>query len=152
MDCVGSWGACAGPPLAQFKTYTWTTSPLNGGSAATCGYPNGQTDSTGCNSCPTIGNYTHNVAGACWDFTQSANGNFCQGEKAPECGSLTWGLSYQVGNTHLGCSGPYSCPPTFGSCNPADHANSAQKLKVNCGCDSFPSNGGEWFTGVYTCN
>ncbi len=43
VDCVGSWGACAGP-APQSKTYTWTTLPLNGGSTATCAYPNGQTD------------------------------------------------------------------------------------------------------------
>ena len=47
VDCVGSWGACAGGP-PQFKTYTWTTPPLNGGSALTCGYPNGQTDTAAC--------------------------------------------------------------------------------------------------------
>ena len=48
MDCVGSWGACAGPPAAQFKTYTWTIPPLNCGSTATCGYPDGQTDTFAC--------------------------------------------------------------------------------------------------------
>ncbi|MBL7543226.1 MAG: prepilin-type N-terminal cleavage/methylation domain-containing protein [Bdellovibrionaceae bacterium] len=47
VDCVGSWGACSGGP-PQFKTYTWTTPPLNGGSTATCAYPNGQTDSATC--------------------------------------------------------------------------------------------------------
>ncbi len=47
VDCVGSWGACAGP-TPQFKTYNWTTPPLNGGSTATCLYPDGQTDSSAC--------------------------------------------------------------------------------------------------------
>ena len=89
VDCVGSWGACGGPPLAQFKTYTWTTLPLNGGAACSSNPANGQTDSTGCNSCPTIGHYNFNNAGACWIFTQNANGNFCQGEKTPEC-LLDW--------------------------------------------------------------
>lgn len=89
VDCVGSWGVCAGPPLAQFKTYSWTTLPLNGGSAATCTYPNGQTDATGCNSCPTIGDYTYRSAGSCWTFSANANGNYCSGEKSPEC-LLDW--------------------------------------------------------------
>jgi hypothetical protein len=47
VDCVGSWGSCAGGP-PSFKTYTWTTTPKNGGSTATCAYANGQTDSSGC--------------------------------------------------------------------------------------------------------
>jgi hypothetical protein len=53
VDCVGSWGSCAGGP-PTFKTYTWTTTPKNGGSTATCAYPNGQTDSSGCSTpvCP----------------------------------------------------------------------------------------------------
>lgn len=47
VDCAGSWGACGGA-AAPYKTYTWTTLPRNGGSAATCAYPNGQTDPVGC--------------------------------------------------------------------------------------------------------
>lgn len=50
VDCVGSWGACAGGP-PQYKTYNWTTLPLNGGSTASCTYPNGQTDVNACMTC-----------------------------------------------------------------------------------------------------
>ena len=87
VDCVGSWSACAGGP-PQFKTYTWTTPPLNGGSVATCSYPNGRTDANGCNACQTIGDYQYINARGCWRFSQNANGQYCQGEKSPDCNSV----------------------------------------------------------------
>lgn len=77
VDCVGSWGACAGSP--SYKTYTWTTPPLNGGSTASCAYPNGRVDVTGCDP-----------AGAC---------GFAQGGKtsgAPVSGLCSAGVASSV--------------------------------------------------------
>ena len=100
VDCVGSWGACAGPPLAQFKTYTWTTPPLNGGSAATCGYPNGQTDNTGCDLNGTCGTANGTA------FAYAPTANFCAtGNFINMAGVGPWTWTCQGnGGTDAACS------------------------------------------------
>lgn len=42
VNCVGNWSSCS----SGYRTYSWTTPPMNGGSA--CTYRDGQTDSSGC--------------------------------------------------------------------------------------------------------
>lgn len=98
VDCVGSWGACAGGP-PQFKTYSWTTPPLNGGSTATCSYPDGQTDATSCGAA--VCGTSNGVP------TATVPSNLCAvGTPVPVPMSLwTWQC---VGTSTVTCSAPYS--------------------------------------------
>jgi Tfp pilus assembly protein PilV len=99
VDCVGSWGACGGSPT-QFKTYTWTTQPRNGGSSATCAYPDGQTDTTGCSA----------AAGVCGMSDGKAlayapvSGLCAQGTPSAVTGGWNW--SCVGSSTTVSCSAP----------------------------------------------